>query len=59
MRAQFLADANFDLVILVAAKRGELAFNFSIVRTLVGKMVANGLDQYDHGPYNTPESKSI
>lgn len=28
MRAKFLADANFDLVILVAAKRRELAFDY-------------------------------
>jgi hypothetical protein len=28
MRAKFLADANFDLVILVAAKRRELAFEY-------------------------------
>jgi hypothetical protein len=34
MRAKFLADANFDLVILVAAKRHALAFDYQIVRTL-------------------------
>ena len=28
MRAKFLADANFDLVILVAVKRRELAFDY-------------------------------
>ena len=28
MKAKFLADANFDLVILVAAKRNELAFDY-------------------------------
>jgi Domain of unknown function (DUF5615) len=28
MRAKFLADANFDLVILVASKRRELAFEY-------------------------------
>ena len=28
MRAKFLADANFDLVILAAAKRREPAFDF-------------------------------
>ena len=28
MRAKFLADANFDQVILVAAKRRELAFDY-------------------------------
>jgi predicted nuclease of predicted toxin-antitoxin system len=28
MRPKFLADANFDLVILVAAKRRELAFDY-------------------------------
>ena len=28
MRAKFLADANFDLVILMAAKRRELAFDY-------------------------------
>jgi hypothetical protein len=28
MRAKFLADANFDLVILVAAKRRELTFDY-------------------------------
>jgi hypothetical protein len=28
MRARFLADANFDLIILVAAKRRELAFDY-------------------------------
>lgn len=28
MSAEFLADANFDLVILVAAKRRELAFDY-------------------------------
>jgi hypothetical protein len=28
MRAKFLADANFDLVMLVAAKRRELAFDY-------------------------------
>jgi len=43
MRAKFLADANFDLVILVAAKRREPTFDYQTVRTLGAQWWLTGL----------------